>query len=162
MLKPELLRALRSRLESPTGYREQDGNQKQGCSLQRSDALPTVANSRRSGRTVGGDTINQVRYGEMDLRVSNAVGYLSGMLSKNVLLNAVYCKLWCRECADSLLDSSQIKGGNGTSQAVHVVLDIRCQKDRLEFANARWIGRVQRLPQFPPASGQIDLTDFAG
>ena len=27
-----------------------------------------------------GDTINQVRRGELDLRVSNAVGYLSGIL----------------------------------------------------------------------------------
>lgn len=56
-----------------------------GIARTRSVVLPahTPIKSLRTAADVGellGETINQVRRGEIDLRVSNAIGYLSGIL----------------------------------------------------------------------------------
>jgi hypothetical protein len=56
-----------------------------GIARTRKVMLPAnlIAKSLRTGKDVAellGETINQVRRGEIDLRVSNAIGYLSGIL----------------------------------------------------------------------------------
>jgi hypothetical protein len=46
-----------------------------------------------------GDTINQVRRGEIDLRVSNAIGYLSGILLSAIEKGTFEARLTALEAA---------------------------------------------------------------
>ena len=84
-----------------------------------------------------GETINQVRRGEIDLRVSNAIGYLSGILLSAIEKGSFEARLAALEVA--VANSSRSNG---------VTFD---EDDRFDFVEQTTVGS-----SFPRCSSRID------